>query len=364
MKLKYRIIFFLIGLAGMGVMLWQSDFSTTDWDKLLSPKTLLFFAGLLGLWMVIYIVHVICYFVILGKDGKKIPVLSMFKICFSGFALNSVTPAGLVGGEPYRIMALKKYCSTEKASSSTLTFSLFYIVGHVTIWFTGAVVYFALGMPGDTIIDVILIITAVGTAAFLFAFFISKRRGLVRPFMSFLSKLPFLKKFMKKVYDKNLETYVHIDDNIKAFRSTRARFWTVFALQFLSRVLECVEYFLIFLYLGQTINIFGGILVLTMASLIGNLMFLIPMQAGSREGGMAMALAFLGIESGYGVQGGLIYRVRDFVCILIGISLIMFDKKKVRKNMFAKDDENAEENNVTLQGKKSPPPLSKPDDLE
>ena len=363
MKLRYRIIFFLIGLVGMGIMLWQSDVANIPWDNLLTPKTLLFFAGLLGLWFVIYLVHVICYFVILGKDGKKVPFWSMFKICFSGFALNSVTPAGLVGGEPYRIMALKKYCSIEKASSSTLTFSLFYIVGHVTIWFTGAIVYFAMGLPGDTVIDVLLIITILGTTLFLFAFFASKRRGLVRPFMAFLTKLPFLKKHMQKVYDKNLNSYLNIDNNIKAFRSTRARFWTVYVLQYVSRLLECLEYFLIFLYLGQTINIFGGILIMVMASLIGNLIVFIPMQAGSREGGMAMSLVFLGIHSGYGVQGGLIYRIRDFVCILIGISLIMFDKKKVRKNMFAKDDENATEKIVSAQ--ETPlPPLSKPDDLE
>ena len=339
MKLRYRIIFFLIGLAGMGVMLWQSDLDGVNWDNFLSPKILLFFLGLLGLWLVIYFIHTVCYFVILGKDGKKVPLISMLKICISGFALNSVTPAGLVGGEPYRIMALKKYCSTEKASSSTLTFSLFYIIGHVTIWFTGAVVYFALGLPGDTVIDVLLILTAVFTAIFLVLFFISKRRGLVRPFMRFLTKLPLLKKPMAKIYEKNEKSYAEIDDNIKAFRATKGRFWTVFFLQYLSRVLECVEYFLIFLYLGQTIDVFGGVLLLTMASLIGNLMFLIPMQAGTREGGMAMALNFLNINSGYGAQGGLIYRVRDFFCIVFGITLIMFDKKKAEKT--AKTDVNS-----------------------
>lgn len=331
MKLKYRIIFFLIGLAGMGIMLWQSDFTTISWDNVINTTTLLFFAGLIALWLIIYVIHVVCYFVILGKDCKKVPFFSMFKICFSGFALNNVTPAGLIGGEPYRIMALKKYCSTEKASSSTLTFSLFYIVGHVSIWFTGAVVYFALGLKGDTVIDVLLILTAIGTSGFLAAFFLSKHRGLVRPFMAFLTKLPLLKKPMQKVYDKNVKSYLEIDNNIRAFRATRLRFWTVFALQYLTRLLECAEYFLIFLYLGQTINIFGGILILTMASLIGNLIFFIPMQAGSREGGMAMSLAFLGINSGYGVQGGLIYRARDFICIVIGIALIMFDKKKNKK---------------------------------
>lgn len=328
MKLVYRIIFFIIGLAGLGVMLWQSDLAHAPWDHLLKPSTLLFLAGLLGLWLVIYTVHVISYYVILGKEGKKVPPISMFKICFSGFALNSVTPAGLVGGEPYRIMALKKYCSTEKASSATLTFSLFYVVGHVAMWLTGAAVYFATGAFGEPVIDTLIIITAAATLAILIVFFLSKNRGFVRPAMAFLTKVPLVKRMMKKTYDKNLESYLEIDENIRNFRAQRANFWTLLSLQYLSRLLECVEYYLIFLYLGASVNMLGGILILTMASLIGNLIVFIPMQAGSRELGTYTALAALKIDAELGSLGLIIYRVRDFLCILLGVSLIMFEKNK------------------------------------
>ena len=335
MKFRYRAIFFIIGLVGLGIMVWQSDVTHIDWSYLLSPKILWLFAGLLGVWLAIYIIHTLCYYVILGQDGRKIPFFSLLKICVSGFALNNVTPAGLVGGEPYRIMALKKFCSTERASSSTLTFSLFYIMGHVSIWLAGSVVFLALGFSVRSVLGILSVIAIVVTAGILLAFFLSKRLGLVRPFMRFLSKIPFLKKVMGKVYEKNEASYIEIDDNIKAFRATRLRFWTVFVLQFTSRVLECVEYYLIFLFLGQHINFFGGVVLLTTASLIGNLMFLIPMQAGTREGGMIMALEFLKIEPGVGVMGALIYRIRDLICILIGISLILFEKKKKEKEQAA-----------------------------
>ena len=328
MKFYYRIIFFLIGLAGMGVMLWQSDLDDVPWGNLLAPKSLLFLAGLLGLWGVIYAIHVLSYYVILGPEGKKIPVGSMFKICISGFALNSVTPAGLVGGEPYRIMSLKKYCSTERASSSTLTFSLFYIIGHMSIWFTGAAVYFATGSYGETAIDILIALTAIVTAAVLSAFWASKKRGFVRPFMAFLTKLPLIKKPMKKTYDKNLQSYLEIDENIRAFRTEKVNFRTLFLLQYLSRIIECLEYYLIFLYLGAPVNILDGILILSMASLIGNLIVFIPMQAGSRELGVYTALGTLGIDSQIGALGLILYRVRDFICIIAGISLIMFEKKK------------------------------------
>ena len=101
MKFRYRVIFFIIGLIGLGIMVWQSDVTHIDWAYLLSPKILLLFAGLLGLWLIIYIIHTLCYYVILGRDGDNIPFFSLLKICTSGFALNNVTPAGLVGGEPY-----------------------------------------------------------------------------------------------------------------------------------------------------------------------------------------------------------------------------------------------------------------------
>ena len=331
MKFRYRLIFFIIGLIGLGIMVWQSDVTHIDWASLWNVKTLLLFIGLLGLWLVIYIIHTLCYYVILGRDGDNIPFFSLLKICTSGFALNSVTPAGLVGGEPYRIMALKKYCSTERASSSTLTFSLFYIMGHVAMWLTGSVVFLAMGFSLRSVLGVLSVITIVVTAGILLAFFLSKRLGFVKPFMRFLTKIPFLKKPMTKFYEKNEASYIEIDENIKAFRATRARFWTVFVLQFLSRLLECAEYYLIFLFLGQEINFFGGVVLLTMASLIGNLMFIIPMQAGTREGGLIMALDFLHIEASVGVVGALIYRIRDLTCILIGISLILFDKKKKEK---------------------------------
>ncbi|MBO4432265.1 MAG: flippase-like domain-containing protein [Clostridia bacterium] len=330
MKLIYRIIFFVIGLAGIGIMLWQSDLNHAPWGELLAPKSLLLLAGLLGLWLVIYLVHVTCYYVILGKEGKKIPAVSMFKICFSGFALNNVTPAGLVGGEPYRIMALKKYCSTEKASSATLTFSLFYIVGHVAMWFTGAVVYFATGSFGEPAIDILIIITTIVTLAILLIFFLSGRRGVVRPFMYFTTKIPIVKKTTQKIYDKNVESYLEIDENIRDFRTNKAGFRRVFLLQYFSRVLECVEYFLIFYYLGAHINILGGVLILTMASLIGNLIVFIPMQAGSRELGTYTALAALNISPEIGALGLIFYRVRELICIVLGILLIMFEKKKIK----------------------------------
>ena len=80
------------------------------------------------------------------------------------------------------------------------------------------------------------------------------------------------------------------------------------------------------LFVGEKISVGGGIMILTIASLVGNLLFMIPMQAGTREGGITLAADWLGIDPASGLIGGLLYRVRYIICILIGVILILIDK--------------------------------------
>ena len=112
------------------------------------------------------------------------------------------------------------------------------------------------------------------------------------------------------------------------FCADRPKLYKVVLLEYSTRVLESVEYLLIFLHLGINIHLTGGILVLTFASLIGNLLFFIPMQAGTREGGIVLALDCLGFDLESAVMGGLVFRIRDILCIAVGILLIAIGGKK------------------------------------
>ena len=68
-----------------------------------------------------------------------------------------------------------------------------------------------------------------------------------------------------------------------------------------------------------------------LASLIGNILFIIPMQAATREGGMALALGFLLTsevaikEVGVGI--GLLFRIREFIFIVAGIIMVLIGRR-------------------------------------
>ena len=72
--------------------------------------------------------------------------------------------------------------------------------------------------------------------------------------------------------------------------------------------------------------------------LFSNLIFFTPMQLGSREGGLALAVDGLHLTGALGVYTGLITRLRELVWIAIGIMLI-----KIGNNKLPKDTPNSNE---------------------
>jgi len=348
MKFKYRLIFFFIGLLGIGLMIWQTDFSSVDWNSLIEPKVLLLFASIMAVWVLIYFLHAVAYKIILKEDSKNVKMYRMYRICLAGFALNNVTPAGLIGGEPYRIMALRRYVPTERATSSTLTFSIFYALGHFMLWVTGTVLYIIYGCPGPLWVTIIMIIAGALLFGVVVWSFFARNIGFVYPFMRLIAKIPLLKRKTKPLVEKNKESYIGIDNNIRAFRNEGWRYWAVIILEYSSRLLEAFEYFMLLqFFAGGGVSYFDGVLIMSTASLVGNILFIIPMQAGSREFGTSLALGFIGVSAAVFAPMAIVYRIRELTYIVIGIILVLVGRKyKPHAQVMEELKEKAEEDKI------------------
>lgn len=345
-KKYYKYIFLLIGIVGIVVMIISSDPAHIDWSLFVSWDFGLLLAECFGVWFVIYILHTLTYKIILKEESKKIDIPHLFKITMTGFALNNVTPAGLIGGEPYRIMELKKYCSTEKSASATFSFTVLYACGHLLLWDIGVITYICLGLPGSTIIDVLLLVTGGFNLLATFCL-IFLRVNMVYPIMRLLTKLPLIGKKIAPLVEKKKDTFIEIDNLINEFHRDWMRFFIVLGIQLATRLLEAFEYFLIIRFFLNgaypEFNYFQGLMVMATCSLIGNLLFIIPMQAGSREGGMAIALHFLFTEdtvNAIAIPVGLVYRFRETVCTLIGIIMVAATRRNKKAIMEAEMIEN------------------------
>ena len=142
MKKKHQNIFLFFGLAMLVVMVLQLNY---DEVRNALHDAGYWFGAIIVLWAALYVLNTTSWMLIIKAGGKThIPFWWLYKISVSGFALNYATPGGLMGGEPYRIMALTPLIGRERASSSVILFVMTHIFSHLCFWLLSVVLFVAL----------------------------------------------------------------------------------------------------------------------------------------------------------------------------------------------------------------------------
>ena len=316
-------IFFAVGVVGVVAMLMGTDFSGVDWSGTVLRLMPLWLPSLLCLWGVIYVLHSLGYGIIMGWRGKNIPFTTLLRVSISGFALNHVTPCGLVGGEFYRIMEMKPKLGTEKAVAATLTFTVMNTFSHVMFWFTGALLYIASGCPGSWVVTagVILMALACGVGTVLFLRYC--KRGLVVSLMRLLGKLPLVGGKIVRLLEKKTAQFEEIDRDMEDFYGRHWDFWVTTLVEYSARLLEAAEFWLIFLALGLDVPFIYCVVALSCASLVGNLLAFIPMQIGTREMGLALAMSWVGLASPLSLTASIMSRIREIIYTAAGTLMLL-----------------------------------------
>ncbi len=320
---KSTVVFFTLGLAGVILMLYKTDISQIDWSGVLRLMPV-WLPSIIAVWALIYIVHTMSYAVILGKERKKTRIMHLFKVTLSGFAMNKVTPVGLAGGEPYRIMELKPFVGVETATATALTFTVMHVFSHIMFWLTGALLYIVtIGAKGGWLTLVLAAVIAALCLLLCAVFFKNGRKALVAKTIGLLSKIPLLGRYFKKLSEKSGESIRAIDREMAEFHGHRKQFTLTVLLEYAARALEVFEFYLIFRILSVDISFGGCWLAMACASLLGNLMFFMPMQVGSREAGLALSLGWLGVNSSFGITASLLARIRELFYIAVGVGIML-----------------------------------------
>ena len=100
-------IFFILGALALGIMVYSIGLNNIWRDM---KQTGWWFIPIIGMWIFVYIINTLSLYIILrdgSEETKKIGFFRLFKLTISGFAINYITPFGLMGGEPYKIIELQ-----------------------------------------------------------------------------------------------------------------------------------------------------------------------------------------------------------------------------------------------------------------
>lgn len=328
MKKKYQNLFFLFGIAVFVVMLTQLDYREV-WSGLRSAGY--WFFAVLALWAFLYVFNTATWYIIIrsGSGGKtNINFFWLYKITVSGFALNYTTPCGLMGGEPYRIMALSPKIGAERASSSVILYAMTHIFSHFIFWLLSILIYVCTEPLDNFIVNVILLASLAFCVLGVWFFIKGYRKGMAVRLMNFMRHVPGVKKWARGFIERHKQQLDTIDCQIAALHNqNRKSFAAAVLLELACRVCSSFEIMFILLVLTADVSFAQCIIILAFTSLFANLLFFIPLQLGGREGGFVMSTAGLALSAGAGIFVALIVRVRELVWTAIGLLLIKMEKK-------------------------------------
>lgn len=335
----FKRILFAIGLVSFIIMLCTFKVSREQLLTLLR-RSWYIFPAVIAMWAPLYLMNAWAWRKMLQGRGKgTVSLMTMFRWTVSGFALNSLTPMGLLGGEPYKIVELKRLVGTERATSSVILFSMMHIYTHFWFWLTSIAVYLLLVLAGDLTLSLpIAIVLAFGGAFSLGGVYLFRKgykHGFILKLLRGIGHIWGLKNWSQRTIEKHHDTLATIDRQISELHNQdRGVYHSCFWIEYIGRLLMSFEVFLILRMLGVgNGSSLGGylllwlhsMLILAFTSLFANLLGFIPMQMGTREGGYAMSAAQFGFTAGIGMVISIVCRLREVVWDAIGLLLM---KKK------------------------------------
>lgn len=355
MKNKKVILFFIIGLAIMGVMLYYIGINEVI-DALKSSN----------LWFVLlaFILQIFTYFLytlrwhIINKAADmSLGIKRLFPMVLVSLAVNNITPSGRGGGEPVRAYLLSKEgnykfedtFASVIADRSFDTFP-FLILSIITIF--GIMYSFSL----DRTILAILIICVVGiTAAVAILIYVCINEAFGVKITSWVIKI--VRRFYKK-YDESTER--RIVEAVISFQSTmnlllrnRTIQLYAFPLSFVIWIFEILRVYAVFLAFGANISpiVIGEVFII--ASLVG-MVPLLPGGLGAVDGIMILLYSGAGITASISAAATLVERLISFwMATFLGLIFLMMYGTNVLDSSFSlAESESANNDELSEEGKR------------
>ncbi|PSL26078.1 lysylphosphatidylglycerol synthase-like protein [Dyadobacter jiangsuensis] len=318
----YKALFMAIGIFSLGYMIYGTGLLVI-WENI--NRTGIWFLPVIGSWLVIYILNALAFRAIIREPQlpeTNMSFWSVLRLTISGYAINYITPFVALGGEPYRIMELKPTLGIQKATSSVLLYSLMHMFSHVLFWLVSIVLIVAVVPLSDVMLAGCGILLVVGLVLGYWFINVYKKGFTVSTFR-LLEKVPFIKNKACEFATKNAETLYEVDEQIRVLYSDRRNaFYVSLFYEFAGRVIGCLEIYFTAHAIGMEMTLAQSLIVSSGSSLFANLIFFFPMQLGTREGGLALALRSVGLPAAQGIFIGVVLRIREIVWIIIGLALI------------------------------------------
>jgi len=329
MNKKAKIFLFVIG-SGIFTYL-VLDFGL---DNILINlhKTGWYFIPVIGIWGFVYLFNAFAWKSVIGNGKSYVPFHKIISLTISGFAINYITPIVGLGGEPYRIAELKETLGTSKALSTTLLYTMIHALSSFVFWMLIIVLAIAL-LPLTPAAKTSLIMIFIIFSGIVYFFISRHKKGVVKSLLNITLKIPFINKYTTSLFGK-MDSFQKVDDQItELYLKRKLDFYLALFWETLARIIGSLENLFILKAIGIDISFQEALFISAVSSFVINMFFFMPLELGSREGGLVLVFTTIGITSSLGIYLGLVNRIRELFWIFIGLILITLSGKKIDQGL-------------------------------
>ena len=320
-KSKIQNLFLRIGTIAFVLMIYKIGIGTIT-DNLLKIEW--WIIPILCLWILVYLLNTLSGLLIINnlEDLRRIGFFQLYKITLSTFAINTATPMGLIGGEPYKIIELSPYLGSNKATSSVILFSAMHFLAHFIFWMLSITLTLVI-IPLDLTWKIALSISFI-ICLLLFKLTLKGcKKGIINSIFKSIKRLPLLEHIVTKFIEKNKNNIQIIDTQIRGLHNNNPKiFYGTLMIELVARIISCAELYFLFTAYQTPINFIYCILIMAFTSLLANILFFMPLQIGTREAGFILSMKLLGLSPTLAITISIVTRIRELFWMIIGIILI------------------------------------------
>ena len=301
------IILFCFLVARLGADNIFANLRMVGWGifLIMAAEILAFLANTIG-WRVTF-----------SRQGAVPSFRQLLLARIAGDGVNYLTPTATMGGEFVRVRMLQAQASVTSLAASVMVAKLTQTIGLLVFVSCGLLLVIdELRLPSSVkwgiLASLVVFAAIVGGLLFL------QRRSLLTPALDFAVRrlrLRFLARFRPPLEQLDAEmARVHRESTGRIVLSSAS-----FALAYACGIIES---YLILWFFGIPVSLELALAVEVLGVLLNNLMFFVPLRAGTQEAGKALVFALLGLNPVQGLAAGVICRIRELTWAFIGLAIL------------------------------------------
>jgi glycosyltransferase 2 family protein len=247
---------------------------------------------------------------------SSLTIRHLFFIRLAGEAINALTPAASLGGEPLKALLLQKSgVSLTNATASVLISKGIMVLGLVAYALMGIIMSFSLLLlPKGWVIGLTFAAIALGLAGVIFI--LGQNQGLCRIGINVLQKF----KLLPRRLQEQKEALYRLDAHIASYyQHHRREFYMAIGCLFLGWLFHGLEVYIIFYLLDHPLSLTTALCFDALATLVASAAFFIPGNLGVQDGGNVLLAIGLQLGAVLGATFAVIRRLREGFWLAVGL---------------------------------------------